>query len=106
VNGESNNKIIIQTFSEYFSEVCCPNSIDSHNQLKSEFQQKFSNYNGTPLGEFDPITVKLLDIITSSMKIGKAAGVDGIMIEYIKYCHLIIMVMLKSYLTLCTYLDT
>jgi hypothetical protein len=71
VNGEFDSEIVSDFFA-YLSEVCCPKSADRHNQLKSDFHMRFTNYFVDIPGDIDSLTVELLDNILMYMKADKA----------------------------------
>ena len=97
VDGECDSKIIADNFSNYFSSVCCPNNLARHKQLEARFINEKNCYKGDSLCTIEPISVELVDNLLSNMKTGKAAGVDGIVIEHIKHSHPIVVVFYQSY---------
>ena len=46
--------------------------------------------------KIEPVSVELIDNISSTIKSGKAAGIDGIVSENIKYSHPLVMIILSK----------
>ena len=93
-------------FAEHFSKICTPNSIDMHRKMKTDYNALLSTYSGDSIQNINRFKVELVDNIIQKLTIGKASGIDGISVESIKYCHLILVVILTKLLNimlLCGY---
>jgi len=94
VNGTSNCSEIANIFAKSFEKTCTPFSAGRNEELKVAYGSKRTSYN-EPLAATDPVfTVELLDRLLDQMKNGKAAGLDNITCEHLKYSHPILITIL------------
>lgn len=93
IDGCYDEKSIADDFAKMFSEVCVPNSYERHGQLRSNFNDQFCSYPQTGVASVD---VETVDKCVSMLKMGKAAGIDCLMAEHIKYAHPILIVLLVT----------
>jgi hypothetical protein len=96
VNGKGNERDIAEEFAVYFADVCTGNSPDRCKTLKDEFIKLKRNYDRTEGHIEEAISVELVDTIVNNLKSGKAAGVDQLTAENIKYSHPIIILVLAK----------
>ena len=96
VNGKGNERDIAEEFAVYFADVCTGNSPDRCKTLKDEFIKLKRNYDRTEGHIEEAISVKLVDTVVNNLKFGKAAGVDQLTAENIKYSHPIIILVLAK----------
>ena len=78
--------------------------LDNSGAQNELFNSKFANYNGNYLNDNQLFDVEALDINIDKMDRGKAAGIDGLVIEHFKFAHLIIvslLVKLFNYMLIC-----
>ena len=87
VNGVINDKIILSNFTEYFSKCCSPNSAESSDIINSKYANLRRNYCGLPCTDEQVVDAALVDTIIRSLKDGKAAGLDSLTAEHLKYSH-------------------
>jgi len=94
VNGCTNDIDIAETFVDFFSGVCRPNSILQNDQLRDQFLAQFDKY----VGAETDLSVSI-NVVASSicrLKKGEAPGIDGIMAEHLINCHPIIYCVLQK----------
>ena len=72
-------------FAVDFGNACTPNSISRNDSLKAEFETRLSHYCPNTSGKY--VSVELVDKCLRAMKLGKAAGVDNIETEHLRYAH-------------------
>ena len=93
VDGCTNATDIANAFATNFEQACLPNNSDHNNKLKNQFEAMFSNY--SPKSVLHWISTELVDKGIREMKLGKAAGCDGIEAKHLRYAHPRICVMLS-----------
>ena len=71
---------ISDAFSNYFRDICKPNSSDKNMLLHCKFEHRFVNYVGDFLTSDTFFTVELISKMICELKTGKAAGCDGLVI--------------------------
>ena len=84
---------IANKFATSFQKACLPNDSDRNDKLKRKFESQFNTY--CPNTEMHFISVELVDKCIRDMKLGKAAGIDGVETEHLRYAHPRICVMLS-----------
>ena len=97
VGGIADSVEISNAFASFFTETCKPNSVEKHDNLRVAFENKYKSYSGDYLTSDDFFTVEQINKAVVDLKVGKAAGYDGIMAEHLLYSH-------PSALILITYL--
>jgi len=65
-------------------------------ELKTEYNQRRSNYDGSPILSNQLFDVELLSNLIDKMDNGKAAGLDELSAEHLKYCHPIVICLLTK----------
>lgn len=94
VGGAIDSTVILQKFAEHFTQTCTPFSTSRNNELKAIYVQRRSNYCGSAILENDFFDVELISSIISNMKNGKAAGLDGLTAEHLKFSHPVVVIIL------------
>jgi hypothetical protein len=94
VDGIADDKIIVNKFAEYFEQVCTPFNFARNEECKASYEKTRINYFGFPIADKDKFDVELLSNIVSGMKNGKAAGLDDLTCEHLKFSHPIVIVIL------------
>jgi len=94
VNGSVDNATIAENFAKHFEKICTPHSPARNDELKAEYLHMRSEYCGSPLLDSETFDVQLVDELVREMKNGKAAGLDSISCEHLKYSHPIVIVVL------------
>jgi len=69
-----------------FGNVCTPNSTSRNDDRKAEFETRLSHY-CPACTTGNSISVELVDRCLYAMKLGKAAGIDNIQTEHLRYAH-------------------
>ena len=91
INGSRDPMEIANKFASTFKTVCSPNSSTANANLFCEFLQLYDNYCGNNVNTNEDITVEMIDRCVRRMKLGKAAGIDGIEVEHIINAHPILI---------------
>jgi len=94
VDGTADNCEIVNNFAKHFEHVCTPNSAVRNAELEAQYNNARLNYCGSPIGETERFSVELLSHLINEMKSGKAAGLDKISCEHLKFSHPIVVVIL------------
>ena len=87
VNGVTNDKIIVSNFAEHLNKCCSPNSGEQSDTISSKFANLHQNYCGLSCTDEQVVDAALVDKIIRSLKDGKAAGLDSLTAEHLKYSH-------------------
>ena len=100
VGGACDPGIIANKFAAFFKSVCTSNSQEKHAAFRNEFYAQFDTYSGhthVPI-----LTVNDVDNCIRKLKLGKAAGYDGITVEHLLYSHPILVVLTTFLFNACT----
>ena len=101
IEGESDSKIIVNKFANFFKEVCIPNNEDFNEKQKIEcFSFLNNNYMGDII-DFNSINESIIENSIKNMKLGKAAGRDNITVEHLLHAHSYILVLLRVLFKCC-----
>ena len=87
VEGLTDEMEIADRFACQFQNNCNPHTVQGNRKLKDVYDSKRSGYQGTPLSNDVIFDAESIDNMLSSMKKGKAAGLDGLTVEHIQHCH-------------------
>jgi hypothetical protein len=87
VNGLADDSKIAAKFAEHFSESCTEFSLENNNRLRQQYMDLESNYNGSPFVDDYWFDVELIDKVIADLHVGKAAGLDNLTAEHLKYSH-------------------
>jgi len=71
------------SFATRFQQACQPNSSNYNQKLKVRFEEKFHSYQ--PASKLQWISVETVEKCIGNVKLQKAAGVDGIEAEHLRY---------------------
>ena len=100
IEGYSEADVIVDEFAKFFETSGASNSVKRDLEIYLEFTTAYNNYknncfvnNKIKSFEFDTV---MIESIISQLKNGKAAGVDELMAEHLKYSHPILCVVLKK----------
>ena len=94
VDGMTCKEDIANIFADSFSKACNYNSIRSSGELYSEFVAMKACYSAHIVSK--RCSIELIDNIICKLKNGKAASLDNLTAEHIKYCHPIIISILNK----------
>jgi exonuclease III len=97
VDGTVDNLIILDKFAKYFEQLSTPFNVERNNELRDKYMDLRPNYKSLPVfKDTNIVSVELISKLLSSMKNGRAAGLDQLTSEHLKYCHPIIIVILSK----------
>jgi len=85
VDGISDCHSVAQLFARNFEQACQPNSCTQFKHLRVQFVKQYSCYSTNSSNRV--ITVQLVDSCIKKLKTGKAAGIDSIEAEHLKFAH-------------------
>ena len=85
---------IADRFADIFKSACLPNSNARHEELKRDFLLAFEQY-FCPISPDFVINVEFVSSLVCKLKLGKAAGFDGLTAEHITHAHPILIVLLS-----------
>lgn len=95
VGGTADNKQIVNNFAKHFEQVCKPFSAARNDELLAQYKQMRINYRtATEIYESETFDVELVSSLISKMKNGKAAGLDDLTCEHLKFSHPIVVIIL------------
>ena len=83
-----------------FSEACTPNSLDRYNLSKAEFNESREQYHHDGLDSDELFSVELVDSIIQKLNLGRAAGLDKLTAEHLKYGHPCLTIILTKLINL------
>ena len=86
--------LITDNFAAYFESICVPWSSKRNEEFKLQYNELRSQYQGSAITESNLFDVELISILVETMANGKAAGLDELSVEHLKFCHPIIMCIL------------
>ena len=93
IDGVTDSSDVAKIFAGSFEEACQPNSDSQYNRLRDTFNQRILNY--SPVNNLNcSITIELVEKCISKLKNRKAAGIDRIEAEHLKFAHPIVCVKL------------
>ena len=96
INGKVGDHDIAEEFADSFAKACTPNSEQRNNELYSEFLEAKLSYSDNSSAPEFKCTVEMVDTVIQKLKLGKAASVDNITAEHVKYCHPAVSVILSK----------
>jgi exonuclease III len=96
IDGASDPREIAEKFGNYFSNICTSETsvYDSSKNVCHERLREYIGY--VEHKDKDIISVELLEEVFDCINNGKAAGLDRLTIEHIKFAHPIIVTLLKE----------
>ena len=90
VDGISDSSTIGRHFAQHFAKVCTSSSSTNAANLAEKYRQLRANYSCSTLYDSHIIDVETVESAIQNMKCGKAAGLDGITVEHLKFCHVVL----------------
>ena len=87
INGIADDREIADKFAQYFAETCSPLSTDGNRRLYDTYIAERQHYSGMHLNDELKFDASLVEDIILNMKKGKAAGLDGLTVENLQFCH-------------------
>ena len=98
VDSVTDSEVIALKFADHFQSNCKPfNSVRSA-EIKLQYDTVRAQYCGSPATDAQQFDVELIGSLISNMKDGKAAGLDGLSCEHIKFSHPIVVSIYRNYL--------
>ena len=74
-------------FANYFEDLCSNLNSVRKSSLDDEYLGERATYTDSPLTHDLLCDVELIDSIISDLKLGRAAGLDELTSEHLKFCH-------------------
>ena len=96
VDGTGDGGIIVDKFAKFFESCCSPFSGRRNDELKADYNNRRANYCGSPITENQLFNAELLSNLVDSMSNGKAAGLDDLSSEHLKFSHPIVISILTK----------
>ena len=93
IDGLYDDKAIADRFANVFQAAGVPNSLTRHEELKTKFFERFSQYTGKHF--YNNIPVEVMQQCIENLKKGKAAGIDELTPEHVIFAHPILVVHLS-----------
>jgi Reverse transcriptase (RNA-dependent DNA polymerase)/Endonuclease/Exonuclease/phosphatase family len=103
VDGTSDGDLIVDKFAKYFEVNCTPFSMDRNEELKSKYNERLLVYHGSPITDSQQFDVELVGKLIAELDSGKAAGLDELSAEHLKFSHPIVVSLLTKLFNLCIY---
>jgi hypothetical protein len=91
VDGIADSGVITDKFSAHFESTCTPFSPKRNEELKTEYNEIRPLYEGDAIIDYELFNVELIGRFVDNLSNGKAAGLDDLSAEHIKFCHPIII---------------
>jgi exonuclease III len=101
VDGTSDVDLIVDKFAKYFEDNCTPFNANRNEELKSEYTERLASYHGSPITDSQQFDVELVGKLIDNLVCGKAAGLDELSAEHLKFCHPIVISSLTKLFNLC-----
>ena len=95
IDGTNDPVSVADLFATHFENACAHNSVDRSFVLLKEFLSQYDEYTGDVDCDCH-IPVELVDRCLHSMKLQKAAGLDGIESEHIVFAHPVVVLLLSE----------
>ena len=96
VDGAANSHVIVDKFAKFFESNSKPFSDVRNEELKAQYFAMRSEYCGSPIYSNQYFDVELLSKLVTSIRNGKAAGLDGLTCEHLKFSHPIVICILSK----------
>ena len=87
VDGLMSERLIAKQFADHFSNVCANSSSLRAAELKAAYEHKRSHYLGNVDDSRYRFNAELVENAIMKMKCGKAAGLDNITVEHLRFSH-------------------
>ena len=96
IDGVRDDNIIANNLANYFSKTCSVNSDKKALSFFEKFNDNMKSYVGDNWTHDFTISVQLIDEIIFHLEKGKAAGLDGLTAEHLKFSHPIVTSLLSK----------
>jgi len=97
VDGITDSVLIYEKFAKHFETVCSPLNAKRNNLIKDNYYHELrSQYYDTPITDDQWFDDKLISKLVSGMANGKAAGLDQLSSQQLKYSHPIVICILTN----------
>lgn len=96
VDGVLDNDIVADRFAKHFGEIYTCHNQSRADALLSEYNTMKAMYKGEPLLQEYCIDTELVGNVITKLKLGKAAGLDKLSSEHLKFCHPILSCILAK----------
>ena len=93
----TNDDVIVTEFAKFFENVCSVKNSDFACNSKNTFVDNFTKYQAFSICEPQYVLdIEMVEDVVARAKTGKAAGLDGLMAEHLKFAHPILLSVLKK----------
>ena len=96
VDGISDSRLIAEKFADHFESICSPLNRERSNRIKCKYTELRQRYVGTPIMDNQLFDVELISKQVNNMANGKAAGLDELSSEHLKFSHPIVLCILTK----------
>jgi len=96
VDGSSDSAEIVGKFANFFEQNCKPFNIRRNDELKAEYTAIRTNYCGSVISDNKRFNTEQISKLVSSLKSGKAAGLDELSSEHLKFSHPVVICILTE----------
>jgi len=96
IDGIADSGLIADKFAKHFESSCSPFSPERNMELKTNYVKIRTHYVGSPIIDTQMVDVELIDKLISKLANGKAAGLDEISGEHLKFSHPILVCILTK----------
>lgn len=90
------DKLIVDNFAKYFSDIYVPNSHQRAASLYDEYCERRRNYFGFPMPTDWEFDTELISNVITELKLGRASDLDGLTAEHLIRAHPILPVILSK----------
>jgi hypothetical protein len=94
VDGIVDCSVLAIKFAEHFEKICTSPNPDRNEDFMHKYVEIRKTYIGASLKDFEPFDVELLSNLLANMVNGKAAGLDNLSCEHLKFSHPAVIVIL------------
>jgi len=94
VDGIVDSATIAHNFSEHFEQICQPHTASFNDKMNAKYEKMRSTYFTPVIDKSMEFDIQMIDSAVSDMSNGKAAGLDGLTAEHLKYSHPIVITLL------------
>jgi hypothetical protein len=96
VDGSADSTVITDKFAHHFERICSPPSHTRNEEFKASYNRIKEHYTGGLITADQIFDVALLSNLVNGLKNGKAAGLDDLTAEHLKFSHPVVIVILAK----------
>lgn len=94
VDGNADSQVIADNFAIHFEVNCSPLSTERNVELKAKYKERRTFYQGSSILQSQLFDTELISKLVEGLALGKAAGVDTLSSEHMKFSHPILVSLL------------